>query len=136
MPKEGSGRNELQNVALDLIALLDKAESRFTELLMQVDKCISADMSNDPDLSQAHYFLTESETVDPEKAQRMRHAASSFLEVAMDKDFTDSTKEDLKAMLMPYLTSLSQNKASALKLMEKINKRQDGRKSALEKTES
>lgn len=122
MPKQGSGKNRNESAAMDILALCLKVKGQFTDLMIQVDKTIAADNDNDPDLTRSHYLFKESAGLEGERRETMHHTAMHFLEVAMEKDFGDRTKDDLKAMLMPFLESLDGIEAALRGAMGKVDK--------------
>lgn len=121
MPKQGTGKNRRESAAMDILALCLKVKGQFTDLMIQVDKTIAADNDNDPDLTRAHYLFKESADLDGDRRATMHHTAMHFLEVAMEKDFGDRTKDELKSMLMPFLESLDGIEKSIRSSMNKVD---------------
>lgn len=107
MPHKGSGKNRVEAAAMDVMALCLKAKGQFTDFMIGLDKCIAADMENDPDLTRAYYLFKESADLEGDRRETMHGTAMHFLEVAMEKDFGDKTKEELKGQLMPFLESIA-----------------------------
>lgn len=121
MPKRGSGKTRVEAAALDVLALCLKAKGEFTDLMIGLDKCISADIANDPDLTRALYLFKESEWLEGARRSTMHHTATHFLETALEKDFGDKTKDDLKGQLMPFLMSLSDIEKSLRETMGSVD---------------
>lgn len=121
MPKQGSGKNRVEAAAMDVLSLCLKAKGQFTDLMIGLDKCIAADLDNDPDLTRAHYLFKESVDLDGERRETMHGTGMHFLEVAMEKDFGDQSKEELKSHLMPFLESLSNIESGLREAMRKVD---------------
>lgn len=121
MPKQGSGKNRVEAAGMDVLGLLLRAKANFTDLMIGLDKCISADMTNDPDLTRALYLFNESEWLEGGRRSTMHHTATHFLETAMQKDFGDQTKEELKSQLMPFLASLAKIEKGLRETMARVD---------------
>lgn len=110
---------------MDGISATSKASGAMGAILYGLDISINADISNDRDL-----ILTDAEAkkllalLDPKsEAYKVCQKMIVHLKTAMEKDFSDHTKEQLKAQILPYRDTID----SQTELMKGlIGKMQEG----------
>jgi len=119
-----AGRTRLQNIMLDLLAIAMQAHKGTTKLLSLCDTAIEIDLSDDGHwkaaddaLTLAREFIGNGRT-DDATAELIK--AQSALRKGMTIDFSDLSKEQLRALIMPQIESLEAAQAEIKKLLEAI----------------
>jgi|GEM_PF-2249072 len=92
------------DVLMDAIAVAGKVSGATGGIIAGIDTAIQADLSNDKDLLLAASSLRFArDLVDPNSGAYIAiRTAENHLATAMEKDFADMTKENLKAAVLPY----------------------------------
>lgn len=95
---------KLTNVLMDTIALAGKVSGATGGIIAGIDNAIRADLANDKDLLRAEASLKSAlDLCDPKaKAHAAVQTALAHLRMAMEKDFADTTKEQLKGAVLPF----------------------------------
>lgn len=98
-----SGKTTVENLILDARAICKRGRSLFDKLVCRLDGCIQADQSNDPNLTAGLELLEGAiDVCSDSRLKSILESAHAEFRIATDKDFTDTTKEALKAEILPW----------------------------------
>lgn len=114
-------RSELILIAIEVSAIAMRMLDEVGAQVKQVDAAIEADLSNDPDLMDAQRCYNRAAELDPgpDRDASMTQGAIA-LRTAMAKDFGDTTKETLRAMIIPFQAKLEGQLAELKKLLGRL----------------
>lgn len=119
-----NGRTKVSEQLMDGIAILSEQIGATGELLRQIDLTIRADLDNDPDMKAADDHLARALELDEgDDRQASMLQAQRALRIAMQKDFSDTTKEALRGMVIPHQEKLERCRERMRGVMAALHER-------------
>ena len=119
------GTTKLKALVLDAQAVIIRASQNTSRMLAGVDKAIAVDLTDDvcwkaadDALGLVDEFIQSGRVVD---AQAELNKCRQQLRMGMNIDFSDISKEKLKALILPELESFEHLEERAKGLTESIN---------------
>ena len=97
------GKTGFETLTMEGVAVCRRGAALFAELIAGIDRSIAADADNDPNLMEGLKLLKAGiEVCQDNKLKQLLIRAHAEFRVAADKDFSDTTKEVLKAHILPW----------------------------------